>query len=691
MSSRSRGRGGGRGFSRGGPPSRGGGREYYRGQGRPSGSRGGQDPDRLLSALGPEAKLALTQALVASVLGPESRNGYGGSGGGGGNYREGREGSYRSYREGRGGYKEDYHPREQQRRHFGDDRRPYYQQPRYEGGRSYREEERGRGRPRYERDGKPPMGSMRPRSNYHKYVGPSKRRSSPHDHPGASNKRQRPEELDGRDKPRRDVEDPNNDEKQVSNEDEEGKDLSGVAEGSGGKPSGVQVTIRADGERAVNSEGHVHVGGGMYRAYVELRCPHCPKQRSITFKEYKYHLASEAHKSQLNSLARKHSLVLRKIRVQQRQEQKDIEAKYEEEKPEEFKNAVRRFCNMCKLAFKNMPMEDNSLVHNRSKLHRIQKHYLHPRCLVCRITFPTRMVYEHHMASIKHLRVSALTAMLDKDGSQEDKDKKHDSEEEELDLRNFMTLDSVGEDDDEVGSEHEEITGGLDVTEIAEEDLAGGDEEVEGAPRKHGDVGLAWEKLQLEDDEEEEEEDQQPLGTDYVRRIQAYFCSLCHKIIRGDSSHGARAVRKHCRGVTHISHYNELHPPEQSDAEASGDEGEKTEECKNGKEEAEGETEAKVKEDEGEGEVEDEEAEGEEENEGEEAEADTEAEVKTKAKANVKVKAKAGDKEAEETEKVEDDKDAKEEEEIDEEEDEGMADEKEEGWDEEVGDDFSAP
>ena len=48
-------------------------------------------------------------------------------------------------------------------------------------------------------------------------------------------------------------------------------------------PSGMQVTIKADGERAVNSEGHVRarVSG---RLFVELRCPHCPSQKSITFK-----------------------------------------------------------------------------------------------------------------------------------------------------------------------------------------------------------------------------------------------------------------------------------------------------------------------------------------------------------------------------------------------------------------------
>lgn len=60
-------------------------------------------------------------------------------------------------------------------------------------------------------------------------------------------------------------------------------------------------------------------------------------------KEYKFHLGSEGHKQQLNRLARKHSVVLRKIRVQQRQEQKEIEAKWREENGEEFKSAVTRY------------------------------------------------------------------------------------------------------------------------------------------------------------------------------------------------------------------------------------------------------------------------------------------------------------------------------------------------------------
>lgn len=49
-------------------------------------------------------------------------------------------------------------------------------------------------------------------------------------------------------------------------------------------------------------------------------------------------------------------------------------------------------------------------------------------------------------------------------------------------------------------------------------------------------------------------------GTEYVRRIEAYFCSLCYKIIRADSSLGSRAVQRHCRSFDHLSHYHDQHP-----------------------------------------------------------------------------------------------------------------------------------
>lgn len=80
-----------------------------------------------------------------------------------------------------------------------------------------------------------------------------------------------------------DVERPRERERRTSVLEEE-RTHKNMVEGMDGRsgPSGVQVTIRADGERAVNSDGHVRRVAG--RLFVELRCPHCPNQKSITFK-----------------------------------------------------------------------------------------------------------------------------------------------------------------------------------------------------------------------------------------------------------------------------------------------------------------------------------------------------------------------------------------------------------------------
>ncbi|XP_066979587.1 uncharacterized protein [Macrobrachium rosenbergii] len=418
-------------------------------------------------------------------------------------------------REGRGGY---FREESRERRHYGDERRSHEPRPYHEEGRGHR----------YERE-KSASGSPRYRNN--RYSGMARRKPSPHGHHGPSRKRQRLERMDsgeGGSSPHHDREfegddsydpererdrqkerrhrSPGSEDSRKGREGEGGEGSNDKEEGGDG-PSGVQVTIKADGERAVNSEGHVRarVSG---RLFVELRCPHCPSQKSITFKEYKFHLGSEGHKNQLNRLARKHSVVLRKIRVQQRQEQRDIEEKWKEEKAEEFKNAVSKFCTTCKLAYKCLGsnVSDGLSLHNRSKFHRMQRHYLHPRCSMCRITFPSRMVYEYHIASISHLRVR--TAKIDNNGGEGRSDEQDQEDDDDvLDLANFMTLDSVGED-----------------------------------------------------------------GMDYVTRVEAYYCSLCCKYIRGDTSLGSRCVQRHCRSFDHLAHYQDAHPPpaeEEEDADAA--------------------------------------------------------------------------------------------------------------------------
>ncbi|KAK8396009.1 hypothetical protein O3P69_005235 [Scylla paramamosain] len=600
------------------------------------------DPEKLLASLGPDAQLALTTAIINSVLKTsEDKDPRGG-------FRDNREPNYRNRdnrREGRGGYyKEEMRPR-----------RPYGEPRRYDS-RWHNEEGRGH---HFERE-KVNAGSPRHQYGNRYPPGSSKRRLSPQMHPGPTYKRQRMDKVDpngGERDSHRDLElmeddglegmeHPRERERHTSGSEEE-RGHRNMAEGMEGEsgPSGVQVTIRADGERAVNSDGHVRRVAG--RLFVELRCPHCPNQKSITFKEYKMHLISDYHKSRLQRLARKHTVVLRKIRVQQRQQQRDIENKWREENPEEFKTVVSRFCNACKLAFKCLGSNTSEGInqHNRSKLHRMQRHYLHPRCGLCCITFPTRMEYERHVASINHLRfwfvrdvlightsssqeplcseqvrvprlegqgdeaekvIQVRTATIDQGGSRRPDDRAQEEEGGDLDLANFMTLDSVGEDDEEGGgSEHEEITGGVDAAEAQDKEVTGAEDDdldsisgqsnaEKSTPTRRGretkEMGnksahreeeeeededmleTEWDKEQHED---EEEEGHQPLGTEYVRRIEAYYCSLCYKIIRADSSLGSRAVQRHCRSFSHLSHYRDHHPnlPQDEDG-VSGEDGE---------------------------------------------------------------------------------------------------------------------
>ncbi|KAK7076738.1 hypothetical protein SK128_005363 [Halocaridina rubra] len=557
-----------------------GGRGFH-GRGRGGGHRGGRpdfyqgrrssrsppprhnDPEKLLANLAPEAQIALTTAIINSVLKKDGREGRG-------NFRERDRPRHRdARRDGRGGYfKED----SRDRRHYGEERSSH--DPR-----SYHDEGRGH---RYERD-KSASGSPRYRNNRYS-GGMPRRRPSPHSgHPGPSRKRQRVERMDsgegsgsslhhdrnteGEDSHDRDRDKPRERRRRSSGSDEvrkgrenEGSKTNEKEEGGPDGPSGVQVTIGADGERAVNSEGHVRarVSG---RWFVELRCPHCPREKSITFKEYKLHLASEGHKNQLNRLARKHSVVLRKIRVQQRQEQRDIEDKWKEEKPDEFKVASSKFCTTCKLAYKCMGsnISEGISLHYRSKLHRMQRHYLHPRCGICRITFPSRMVYEYHIASISHLRIR--TASIEYHGGDRQSDEPdQEGDDDVLDLANFMTLDSVGEDDEEVGSEHQEITEGLDEM----EEGIGKSPSKDAKHRKGHEpdeisVDAEWDKEHLDD---EDEEGNEAVGLEYVTQIEAHYCSLCYKVIRTDMAAGARAVQRHCRLFEHLARYQEAHPPQ---------------------------------------------------------------------------------------------------------------------------------
>lgn len=327
--------------------------------------RSSPNPEKLIASLGPDAEEALT-AIISKVMKKSSNRDSRG--------RDDRDGRYKEVKERR----ESFYREDSRERHHRDDS----------------EEDYHRGSSRSYPSKYPSSGGSAP---------PPKRRTSIHG--------EQPYKRQRVDKEGEDEGSPHGRDS-LTREESPSKEGSLIRDGGKGR-DGSRSPVRGksperDVERGSDEE---HGRGGRFpqRMFVELKCPHCPGQRSITFKEYKYHLTSESHKNMLSRVARKHSVVLRKIRVQQRQEQKDIEQTWKDDTPEEFKSAVTRFCSTCKLAFKCMGPHDGDrsegiALHNSSKLHRMQRHYLHPRCGICRMTFQSRMLFEYHISSITHLR-----------------------------------------------------------------------------------------------------------------------------------------------------------------------------------------------------------------------------------------------------------------------------------------------
>lgn len=204
------------------------------------------------------------------------------------------------------------------------------------------------------------------------------------------------------------------------------------------------------------------------KKYIKLKCPHCA-HHSVTFKEYSLHLYSGRHSAAMKRIAARHKATLTRMRVVQRQEQRRIEAR----------DAARgtlpsrtMFCAICKLNYRSLKAN-----HQLSESHRQMKRFLTPFCRVCRIQFRSPMFFETHMCSLEHIKVivtlimvsmlfslalklyiininhssrqrkSILRERMNANGSGEAEADSSAPEEDdkEVNLDNFMTLDSVGD------------------------------------------------------------------------------------------------------------------------------------------------------------------------------------------------------------------------------------------------------
>ncbi|KAI4471269.1 zinc-finger of c2h2 type [Holotrichia oblita] len=230
------------------------------------------------------------------------------------------------------------------------------------------------------------------------------------------------------------------------------------------------------------------------RPFIKLMCPHC-LTKCPTFARYSMHLQSGKHMAAMRRIAIKQKAILSRMRVIQRNAQRELEKTTEDLAPR------TNFCPLCKLNYKQP-----KATHQASEAHKNMKKFLMPYCKVCKITFKSPMLYESHCCMIDHLKRKAIV---------DDKSDKEGSGLED-NLENFMTIDSVGE------MEDEETT----TTEKKKE-------ETENKPKEQINVGI-----------------------EKIKKVEVYYCDLCRMYLpRGDEADMPKILAKHCRQRTHLQRY----------------------------------------------------------------------------------------------------------------------------------------
>lgn len=256
------------------------------------------------------------------------------------------------------------------------------------------------------------------------------------------------------------------------------------------------------GERSSRRDDHSRIRkvGGSH--FIKLTCIHC-HLKCVTFKEYQNHLYSRAHRSALRQIALRQKAHLSRLRLRQRNAQREIE----EKSKEDFEP---KFCHICRLHYRQPKAK-----HQLSEHHKTIKKFLMPYCCTCHLAFKSPMLYETHRCSLEHIRNKARNR--DDDDSCEDS---ADDEMREIDLNKFLTVDSVGEIDD---------------IDVEEEDLFNDSEVVQDG----------------EDDAEANSTERLPVGAQFVKKVDAYQCELC-RVCVAITDNEDTYVKKHCLTRGHL-------------------------------------------------------------------------------------------------------------------------------------------
>ncbi|XP_017780072.1 PREDICTED: zinc finger protein on ecdysone puffs-like isoform X2 [Nicrophorus vespilloides] len=230
------------------------------------------------------------------------------------------------------------------------------------------------------------------------------------------------------------------------------------------------------------------------KSFIKLTCPHC-LTRSTTFAKYSMHLHSGRHASAMRRVAMKQKSILSQMRLVQRRAQRELEKNASD-------LALRTsWCPLCKLNYKQA-----KLTHQTSQAHKDMKKFLMPYCKICKLTFKSPMLYESHCCSIEHIKRKS-TATGGDDIS--------DKEETEEDLENFMTIDSVG-DMDEEGDTAEKKEGG------------------DSKSKEHINVGI-----------------------ENIKKVEVHYCDLCRLYLPrvSEDEEMNKILVRHCRQRTHLQKY----------------------------------------------------------------------------------------------------------------------------------------
>ncbi|KAJ6642966.1 Cip1-interacting zinc finger protein, partial [Pseudolycoriella hygida] len=236
------------------------------------------------------------------------------------------------------------------------------------------------------------------------------------------------------------------------------------------------------------------------KSYIKLVCVHC-NIKCVTFKEYQHHLYGRQHKLSLKRLSLRQKAQLARMRLAQRNNQREIE-----ESAKDTDELNSQFCLLCRLNYRSEKSE-----HQASEAHRKMKAFLMPYCTYCRIGFKSPMEFETHNCTIDHIKRKA------RHGNESTAASENECE---VDLEQFMTVDSIGDVDDHNENDEEQ-------SERKDENSA-----TDGRKPK-ADINV---------------------GNEHVKKVEVYYCELCRFYLPLNDDQ-ATALSKHCCSRSHLRAY----------------------------------------------------------------------------------------------------------------------------------------